>query len=100
MSSIDPKTIEQTKQQIRGLVAEIAQLSKSDLPPEEFYPAFLSRVIQSLAAVGGAIWTVGESGRLEKQCQQNLSETLLDPNSDETAQHLRLLPTSRSALRA
>lgn len=91
MSSIDPKTIEQTKQQIRGLVAEIAQLAKSDLPPEEFYPAFLSRVIQSLAAVGGAIWTVGESGRLEKRCQQNLSETLLDPNSDETAQHLRLL---------
>lgn len=91
MSSIDPKTIEQTKQQIRGLVAEIAQLAKSDLPPEEFYPAFLSRVIQSLAAVGGAIWTVGEGGRLEKQCQQNLSETLLDPHSEETAQHLRLL---------
>lgn len=91
MSSIDPKTIEQTKQQIRGLVAEISQLAKSDLPPEEFYPAFLSRVIQSLAAVGGAIWTVGEAGRLEKRCQQNLSETLLDPNSEETAQHLRLL---------
>jgi multidrug efflux pump subunit AcrA (membrane-fusion protein) len=97
MSSIDPKTIEQTKQQIRGLVAEIAQLSKSDLPADEFFPAFLSRVIQSLAAVGGAVWTIGDSGRLEKRCQQNLSETLLDPNSEETAQHLKLLQAAMNS---
>jgi multidrug efflux pump subunit AcrA (membrane-fusion protein) len=34
---------------------------------------------------------MGEGGRLQKMCQQNLSETLLDPQSEETAQHLRLL---------
>lgn len=83
--------IEQTKQQIRGLVGEISQLAKSDLSPQEFYSAFLQRVVQALAAVGGAIWTLGEGGRLEKMCQINLSETLLDPQSDETAQHMRLL---------
>ena len=45
-------SLEKTKQQIRGLVGEIAQLSKSDLSPEEYYAAFLQRVIQALAAVG------------------------------------------------
>lgn len=85
------ETIEQTKQQIRGLVGEIAQLSKSDLGPEEFYTAFLDRVVKALAAVGGAIWTLGEGGRLQKMCQINLSETLLNPESEEAIRHLRLL---------
>jgi len=52
-TQVSAETIEKTKQQIRGLVGEIAQLSKSDLGPEEFYSAFLQRVVQALAAVGG-----------------------------------------------
>jgi hypothetical protein len=55
--------IEKTKQQIRGLVGEIAQLSKSDMAPEEYYAAFLQRVIQALAAIGGAVWILGEGKR-------------------------------------
>ena len=50
-TQVSAETIEKTKQQIRGLVGEIAQLSKSDMGPEEFYAAFLQRVVQALAAV-------------------------------------------------
>jgi hypothetical protein len=89
--SIERETIEQTKQQIRALVGEIAQLSKSDLSSEEFYAAFLQRVVSALAAVGGAVWTLGEGGRLQKECQINLSETLSDPQSDDAIRHLKLL---------
>ena len=42
-SSVNAQTVEQTKQQIRNLVGEIAQLSKSDVSAEEYYAAFMQR---------------------------------------------------------
>ncbi|MBC8355875.1 MAG: efflux RND transporter periplasmic adaptor subunit [Planctomycetes bacterium] len=90
-SSVNAETIEQTKQQIRSLVSEISQLSKSDIGAEEYYAAFLQRVVSALAAVGGAIWLVEEGRRLQLAYQINLSQTLLDSSSDDASRHLRLL---------
>ncbi len=90
-SSVDRVTIEQTKQQIRGLVNEIAQLCKSDLGAEAFYAEYLQRVVQALAAVGGAVWVAGEGGQLKLMYQIKLSETLLDRESEESQRHARLL---------
>ncbi len=90
-SSLDPELIEQTKQQIRSLVAEIAQLSKEEVAPEEFYGQFLQRVVSALAAVGGAVWAKNEEGRLSLQYQINLQETKLRDNEEGQAQHGRLL---------
>jgi multidrug efflux pump subunit AcrA (membrane-fusion protein) len=84
-------SLEKTKQQIRGLVGEIAQLSKSDLSPEEYYAAFLQRVIQALAAVGGAVWVTGEGGRPQLSYQINISPGLLDSDSEDASKHFRLL---------
>ncbi|MBU4399552.1 MAG: efflux RND transporter periplasmic adaptor subunit [Planctomycetes bacterium] len=88
---LDPHLIEQTKQQIRSLVAEIAQLSKTDVAPEEFYGQFLPRVVSALAAVGGAVWTVNPEGRLALQYQINIQDTKLRENEEQQAQHSRLL---------
>ena len=90
-SSVNPETIEQTKQQIRSLVSEISQLSKSEISPEEYYAAFLQRIVQALAAVGGAIWLTGEGKRLQLAYQINLSQSLLDGSSDDAERHSRLL---------
>lgn len=90
-SQVSSETIEKTKQQIRGLVGEIAQLSKSDLAPEEFYAAFLQRVVQALAAVGGAMWILGEGRKPQLAYQINLSEKLLDTDSEEAGKHYKLL---------
>ena len=90
-TQVSPETIEKTKQQIRGLVGEIAQLCKSDLGPEEFYAGFLQRVVQALAAVGGAVWVLGEGGKPQLSYQINISEKLLDPESEEASKHFRLL---------
>src|SRR6476661_6944122 len=90
-TQVTAETIEKTKQQIRGLVGEIAQLSKSDLGPEEFYSAFLQRVVQALAAVGGAVWILGEGKRPQLSYQINLSPTLLDAESEDATRHARLL---------
>ncbi len=90
-SSVNSETVEQTKQQIRSLVGEISALSKSELTAEEYYAEFLQRVVQALAAVGGAIWTVGKDRHLDLAYQINLSDTLLDASSDEAGRHSRLL---------
>ncbi len=90
-SSVNAQTVEQTKQQIRSLVSEIAQLSKSDVSAEEYYAAFMQRIVSALAAVGGAVWILGESRHPELTYQINLSETLLNPSSDEADRHIRLL---------
>lgn len=89
--SLDPHLIEQTKQQIRSLVAEIAQLAKTDVAPEEFYGQFLPRVVSALAAVGGAVWTLNPEGQLALQYQINIQETGLRESEERQAQHSRLL---------
>lgn len=89
--SVDPELVEQTKQQIRNLVREIAQISKSDIGPQEFYDAVLNRVVTALAAVGGAIWTVTETGQLSLEYQINLRETRLAESEDNQVKHGRLL---------
>ena len=88
---LDPQLIEQTKQQIRSLVGEIAQLSKSEISPEEFYSEFLTRVVSALAAVGGVVWTTNQDGQLALQYQINLQETRLRESEEAQAQHSRLL---------
>ncbi|MCA9224200.1 MAG: efflux RND transporter periplasmic adaptor subunit [Planctomycetales bacterium] len=90
-SSVNSETIEQTKQQIRGLVGEIAQLSKSGMSAEEYYPAFLQRIVSALAAVGGAVWLLGDNQRPRLSYQINISDTLLDPESEEAIRHVRLM---------
>jgi multidrug efflux pump subunit AcrA (membrane-fusion protein) len=88
---VDTQLIEQTKQQIRSLVADIARLSKSELSPEEFYGEFLPRVVSALAATGGAVWTVNPEGQLALQYQINLQETRLRDSEEHQMQHGKLL---------
>jgi len=89
--SIDPELVEQTKQQIRNLVREIAQIAKSDIGPQEFYDAVLNRIVVALAAVGGAVWTITESGQLALEYQINLRETRLADSEEDQVRHGRLL---------
>ena len=89
--SLDPQLIEQTKHQIRSLVNEIAQLSKSDLSPQEYYGEFLTRIVSALAAPGGVVWST-DQGRLGMAYQVNLQETrLAEKSQEEQVQHGRLL---------
>ena len=89
--SLNPELIEQTKQQIRSLVNEIAQLAKSDITPQEFYGEFLTRVVSALAAVGGIVWAIDDEGRLALQYQINLQQSGLRDNEEGQQQHGHLL---------
>ena len=89
--SVDAQLIEQTKQQIRSLVNEITQLSKSDIAPEEFHGEFLPRVISALAAVGGALWTLDDNGSLGLAYHVNMRESKLHEDEEANKRHSRLL---------
>ena len=90
-SAFDPELVDQTRQQLRGLVHEIESLSRSELAPGEFYEGFLNRVINALAAVGGAVWSLDEGGRLKLAYQINLQQTRLAESQEGQQQHALLL---------
>ena len=85
------ESVEQTKQQIRTLINEIAELSRSDIAAEEYYPAVLKRIVDALAAVGGALWLLDDEGKLKLSYQINVNQNLLEAESEDAAKHARLL---------
>lgn len=87
---VDPRLIEQTRDQIRKLVAEINQLAASELPPQRFYPEFLNRVVSAVAAVGGALWIKDGQTPPRLQSEVKFRESgLLDDN--QSGGHTTLL---------
>lgn len=90
-ATVDPELLDQTRQQIRGLVQEIETLSRSSVAPQEFYEGFLNRLVQALAAEAGAVWILGQGGRLELAYQINLRLTHLADRKEDQERHGRLL---------
>jgi multidrug efflux pump subunit AcrA (membrane-fusion protein) len=89
--TVNQQTVEETKQQIRGLVNEIAALAKSGATAEEFYPEFLQRIVTALAAAGGAIWLLDEDRQLKLQYQINAEPTILAADGEDSDRHRRLI---------
>ena len=89
--TIDAGLLEQTKNQIRKLVAEIADLAESDVQPAEFYIEFLNRSVAAVAATGGAFWLLDGRSGLRLQYQVEFSQTGLMDGRVKTAPHDALL---------
>ncbi|MGL6195236.1 MAG: efflux RND transporter periplasmic adaptor subunit [Thermoguttaceae bacterium] len=87
----DPNLVEQTRLQIRAMIAEITQLAKSDIPPEKFHSEIVPKIVTALAAIGGAIWTVDTRGALTLGFQVNMQELRLGESEDASKMHSRLL---------
>lgn len=90
-TSVDAAEVERAKREIQGLVQEIAELSRTDIDRDQFYDALLNKVVVALAAPGGAVWTLGETGGLQLTYQINLRDTGLIENPIGQSQHGRLL---------
>lgn len=85
------ETVEQTKQQIRNLINEIAELSRTDHSAEEYFPAILKRIVDALAAVGGAIWLLDPEGQLRLSYQIKVNQDLLETGNEDALRHAKLL---------
>jgi hypothetical protein len=82
----DPALVQEMRNEIRMLVQEISQLAQADIPVEQFYSEFLSRLIGAMAAVGGAIWTIRE-GKLKLAQQLNLPKEASEEPTPGRARH-------------
>lgn len=89
--TLDPGLLEQTKNQIRKLVAEIAELAESDIQPADFYVEFLNRSVAAVAASGGALWLMDGKGGLKLQHHLEFQLTGLMNGQIRTAPHDALL---------
>ncbi len=85
------ESVERTKQQIRSLVNEISELSKSDIGAAEFYPNVLQKIVAALAAVGGAIWLLDDDGAMRLSYQIQIDPSLTDRSNEDAVRHGRLL---------
>jgi biotin carboxyl carrier protein len=91
VGSVDAAEVERAKREIQSLVQEIAELSRTEVAPEDFYDALLNKVVAALAAPGGAVWTLADTGGLQLAYQINLRDTGLIENPIGQSQHGRLL---------
>jgi len=88
---VDPRTIEQTRQQINRLREEVARLSESELTPANYYGEFLMRVLSALAAPAGAVWLRTPHGNLQLQYQIQMQQVGLDATETSRQAHDELL---------
>jgi hypothetical protein len=88
---VDPRTLEQTRQQINRLRDEVARLSESDIEPTNYYGEFLMRVLTALAAPAGAVWIRTPQGNLQLQYQIQMQQVGLDRTESGRQAHDELL---------
>jgi len=77
--------------EIRRLVDEAAQLSKTCTARGEFYTELLQRVVTALAAIGGVVWTLQGGNRFLLETQINLDRSRLLETETSQQAHLQLL---------
>ena len=88
--TVEHNLVEETKTQIRTIVSEIQQLSKLDVPPDDYHGEFLHRVVTAMGAIGGAVWTF-EAGTLTLSYQVNIKELGIQGNESNNRKHARML---------
>lgn len=96
--SIDAELVNKTKNQIRNLVNEITELSRSTIELNDFFEGFLIRTTSALASDGGAIWLdESDAGTLQLQYHVNLDQSVLANDSDAQIKHTQLINRLKEA---
>ncbi len=61
VAALDTPQLTQTKLEIRAIVAEIAQLSATLIPSQEFFSAILPRICTAMGATSAAVWQLDQT---------------------------------------
>ena len=91
MSTVDPRSVEEARQQIRALIGEIEQLSRTDAAEADFFRGLLERVIEAMGAVAGLVWLTGQEGRVEPVAHLKMQATGLSDNPEVQSAHSGLV---------
>jgi hypothetical protein len=89
--AVESEYVKATRQQVRNMIAELAQLAKSEVAPNEFYEALLGRAVSALVAIGGVVWTINDEGGLEVAYQINIQASGLMNDREAQKRHYHLL---------
>ena len=81
----------------RPRLDEVSRLCEADVPPAVFYGEMLKRLLESLAAPAGAVWTRTPQGNLQLQFQVNLKEIGLDQSDEVAPEPRRIAAPGRRA---
>lgn len=87
---INPELLEETRRQLREMVRQLDELAKTSSSPDEFFPAFLQKIVEALSAVGGAVWLAREQGTM-LEYQVNLAQTELLTREENLNKHGNIL---------
>jgi hypothetical protein len=87
----DNETLKKLTKQIDVAFEEVAKLSGSNLPPTDFYHQMVTKVIEGIGAVAGAVWLRTPQGFLQLQNQVNIDKVGLDEKKGGRQTHNELL---------
>ncbi len=85
------QVVEQERRRLGQRLEEVSRLCEADVPPVVFYGEMLKRLLESLAAPAGAVWTRTPQGNLQIQYQVNLQQIGLDKSDEVRQAHGELL---------
>jgi hypothetical protein len=88
---IDTAAIEKERQRLGRMLDEVSRLCESNAPPQVFFEETLNRLMKSLAALAGAVWTRTAQGNLVLQFHSNLRSVGLDQSEEARQAHEELL---------
>jgi hypothetical protein len=88
---LETQLIEQERRKLTRRLEEVERMCESTAPPSVFYGEMLKRLLESLAAPAGVVWTRTAQGNLQLQFQINLSEVGLDRTPEGRQAHDELL---------
>jgi hypothetical protein len=83
--------LEQERRRLSKRLEEVSRLAESSASPVVFYGEMLKRLLESLAAPAGAVWTRTAQGNLQLQFQINIKEVGIDKSDDARQTHEELL---------
>jgi hypothetical protein len=88
---LDTQVLEQERRRLGKRLDEVARMCEANLPPATFYGEMLKRLLESLAAPAGVVWTRTAQGNLQQQFQINAREIGLDRNDEARQSHEELI---------
>ena len=84
-------TVEKVRERVLQLNREIESLSRSEVPPEDFFPQFLDKLVKALGADAGAVWMLEDGQRLGLKAETGLDAIGFRQNPNAAAQNQPLL---------